>query len=342
MRNSESTGWHPSATGSLTRLAYTHAKSHGIDPKLLLRQANLTPDQIANPDLRLQVADQIKFLNLVAGALRDDLLGFHLAQTVDLRELDFLYYVAASSGTLGDALERLARYSSIANEGVALKRMDGKKVRIEFQYVSVNRQLDRHQIEFFAAILVRLCRHLANTRLPATARFVHRRDSGCRECVDFFGDEIEFGSTADDVSFTRNVKDIRIASADPYLNRFLIKCCEEALSYRAARRSSLRSSVENAVVPLLPHGLVSVEEIALRLGMTPRTLTRRLAAEGLTFSGVLQQLKIDLAKRYLADRSLSISQIAWLLGYQEVSSFTHAFKRWTKKTPQQSRTRNVS
>ena len=71
--------------------------------------------------------------------------------------------------------------------------------------------------------------------------------------------------------------------------------------------------------------------------MSPRTLTRRLAAEGLTFVGSLSELRADLAKRYLQDEDLAISQIAWLLGYQEVSAFTHAFKRWTGKTPREAR-----
>jgi hypothetical protein len=70
-------------------------------------------------------------------------------------------------------------------------------------------------------------------------------------------------------------------------------------------------------------------EIARGLGMSHRTLARRLALEGLTFSGILDELKVDLAKGYLKDGSLPISQIAWLLGYREVSAFTHAFKRWT-------------
>jgi AraC-like DNA-binding protein len=69
------------------------------------------------------------------------------------------------------------------------------------------------------------------------------------------------------------------------------------------------------------------------LGVSRRTLARRLSSEGLTFGGVLQQLKADLAKRHLADETLSISEIAWLLGYQEVSAFTHAFRRWTGKAP---------
>ena len=72
--------------------------------------------------------DQIKFLDLVAAALEDDFLGFHLAQTADLRQLGLLYYVLASSETLIDALQRAARYSSIVNEGISLKCIDGKSV----------------------------------------------------------------------------------------------------------------------------------------------------------------------------------------------------------------------
>jgi AraC-like DNA-binding protein len=63
--------------------------------------------------------------------------------------------------------------------------------------------------------------------------------------------------------------------------------------------------------------------------------------EGVTFSEVLESLRGDLAKQYLSDADLSISRIAWLLGYQEVSAFTHAFKRWTGKTPREARARQM-
>ena len=68
-----------------------------------------------------------------------------------------------------------------------------------------------------------------------------------------------------------------------------------------------------------------------------RTLARRLAAEGVTFTGILEEMRRDLARRYLGDTSLSVSQIAWLLGFQEISAFTGAFKRWTGATPTQVR-----
>ena len=72
--------------------------------------------------------------------------------------------------------------------------------------------------------------------------------------------------------------------------------------------------------------------------MSERTLARRLSDEGLNFTEILQHLRRDLAIRYLDDRKLHVSKIAWLLGFHEVSAFTNAFKRWTGKTPSQMRT----
>ena len=123
----ERLGKLPNAAGTITRLAYGHAKARGIDAPALLKKASFTLEQIQNPSLRLRVSDQIRFLNLVAGSLRDDWFGFRLAQPPDLREFGFLYYVSASSETLGHALQKLARYIAIANEGVSLRYRDVKK-----------------------------------------------------------------------------------------------------------------------------------------------------------------------------------------------------------------------
>ncbi len=88
---------------------------------------------------------------------------------------------------------------------------------------------------------------------------------------------------------------------------------------------------------MLPHGDARESEIASRCAMSRRTFLRRLTSESLTFSEVLNDLRRDLATQYLTDHSLSISQIAWLVGYHEVSAFTNAFKRWTGKTPREAR-----
>ena len=128
-----------------------------------------------------------------------------------------------------------------------------------------------------------------------------------------------------------------VVNADPYLSKLLVKYCEEVRSHQHRGRGTLRIAVENAIAPLLPHGRAQAEQVAHRLGLSRRTLARRLASEALTFEGILSALRADLAKHYLRDEALSISQVAWLVGYEEVSAFTHAFKRWTGKTPRDAR-----
>jgi AraC-like DNA-binding protein len=328
----------PNATGAITRLAYKRAKDAAVDLALLLKKAGLTLHQIEDPGARLKVQDQIKFLNLAANALEDDLLGFHLALLPDLREIGLLYYVSASSEMLSMALQRVARYSSIINEGVSLTYIDGKDVVIAFHYVGISRHQDLHQIEFFITALIRMCRLLTGHHLvPSRVSLTHWRDNDYSEFVEFVGGDIEFGAAADEVAFATTIKKMPIVSADPYLNNLLITYFEEAMSRRPTNRGPFRSSVENAIVPLLPHGKIRVSEIARRLGVSQRTLARRLSFEGITFSNVLENLRSDLAERYLIQEDLSISQIAWLLGYQEVSAFTHAFRRWTGQTPREVR-----
>jgi AraC-like DNA-binding protein len=80
-----------------------------------------------------------------------------------------------------------------------------------------------------------------------------------------------------------------------------------------------------------------VEDVARDLGMSKRTLARRLSEDGLNFTKILHQLRHDLALRYLNDRQMHVSKIAWLLGFNDVSAFTHACKRWTGKTPSEMR-----
>jgi AraC-like DNA-binding protein len=149
----------------------------------------------------------------------------------------------------------------------------------------------------------------------------------------FFGSDVEFGADIDQVTFSRSLLDTAVVSADLYLNKLLIKQYEDVLTHRKLNRNAFALTVENAIVPLLPHGKACATDVARKLGMSQRTLARHLASEGLTFVGMLKELRLDLAKRDLADQDLSISKIAWLLGYQDVSSFTHAFKRWTGNTP---------
>jgi AraC-like DNA-binding protein len=330
---------YPTAAGLLSRLACARAMAAGVDVAPLMVKAGVTRKQVQDDSVRLAVKSQIKFVELVADALHDDCLGFHLARDYDLREFGLLYYVWNSSDLLGDAFRRAERYSSIANEAVFLHvRSNGNELALTSTYVGIKRLSDRHQIEFWVTSLVRICRQLTNRHLlPSCVKFVHRRNGGANALEKFLGCDVEFGAATDEVAFPGTVKQMPVVCADRYLNKLLIKYCEEARSHREAGRLTFRVAVENAIAPLLPHGRARADEIARQLGMSLRTLERRLGSEGLTFDGILTELRFDLAKRYLPEEDLAISKIAWLLGYQDAGGFTHAFKRWTGKTPREAR-----
>jgi AraC-like DNA-binding protein len=195
----------------------------------------------------------------------------------------------------------------------------------------------------FAAI--RICRALTGQGLvPQHFSICHHRSQGASEMARFVGREVEFGAERDEFALDADARALPIIHSDPYLNQLLLKYCEAAIAERAERARDvdrLRTKVENAISSLLPHGRVLTEDVARGLGMSRRTLARKLAAEGTSFNEILQDLRRDLAVRYLDDRKLHVSKIAWLLGFHEVSAFTHAFRRWTGQAPSELRTVHV-
>ena len=328
----------PTAAGGIARAAFARAVLSLPDVAFLVKRAGLSVTQLEDPTIRIPVGHQIAFLNLVADRLPDEFLGFHLAKEIDLRELGLLYYVQASSNTLGDALRRTERYCSIQNEGVVAKYRDDGAVRVSLHYNAVRRLSDRHQVEFFVTVLVRLCRHLVGRQLrPARIKLAHRRTGLPHDLAACFGCEFVFGSAADEIEYAPASGRLPIASADDYLNKLLEKYCEETLAKRRLGAASWRVAVENTLAPLLPHGQGRLSQVSAKLGMTARTLERRLAKEGVSFLDVLDDLRFELAKRYLQEPNLPISEIAWLLGYADPSAFSHSFRRWTGNPPRQLR-----
>jgi AraC-like DNA-binding protein len=294
----------PMAQGGLTRLAISRLKSAGAPVAPLLKRAGLTPKAIADPAERLSVRSQIALLEEAAIALKDDRLGFTLARDHDPREIGLLYYVMASSQTLGDALRRVARYSRITNEALVVGYREGNMLVVNLSYSGVPRHADRHQIEFCMFGLLRICRLLTGQNLvPQHFSIAHHRSGSTSEMARFVGTKVEFGADTDELALNLDARELPLIHSDPYLNDLLLKYCEAALADRRGDKSQLRTRVENAISPLLPHGRVLVEDVARSLGMSERTLARRLSDEGLNFTEILQQLRRDLAVRYLETKS---------------------------------------
>jgi hypothetical protein len=241
----------------------------------------------------------------MAEAVDDDLLGFHLAQHFDPREAGLLYYVLASSSTLGAGLERPVRFTRVANEGIRVTCRRGPELGIGYSYHGVSRHFDRPQMEFSTTAMVRICHTVTGTEVkPIRIGLAHPRHGSSPQLEAYLGCDVAFGTGRDEIAFARRAGELPLTGADPYLNYLLSRHGEKLLAGHADATAAIRAREENAIRPLLPHGQARSSEVAGALGMSRRTLTQRLADENLTFSGILDGMRQDLALGYLGDERL--------------------------------------
>jgi hypothetical protein len=241
----------PTASGGLSRLAANRVRRARAKLEPLLSRVGLTIDMIENPDQRIDARKQIAFLEIAAEALHDKFFGFSLAEDFDCKELGLLYYVMASSDTLGDALKRASRYSRITNEAIVLQYLEAREPKLRLRYSGIPRHADRQQIEFCILAMVRVSRLLSGRQLlPKRISCMHSRTEGISKFARFLGNNIEFGGDSDEIVYPADSPDWALVNADPRLNKILLKVCDESLNARKSGTGSFRITVENCYCPL--------------------------------------------------------------------------------------------
>jgi AraC-like DNA-binding protein len=329
----------PTATGFPARRALAALRKHDIDPAPLLRRAGLSEQELNDQENRISSAGQARLLEFAAEALHDPALGFHLATEVDPRELGLVYYIASSAKDLGEAITLLARYSRIVNEAIRVQmvRREGSLV-IEVHVVGVPRFLAAQNAELAIAVILKSLRAITGRNVhPAKITLIHMHNSGFREFERFCGCLIEFGGATDELVFSNETLAMPLITEDLRLLDVLRPICDEAAKQRETAPGSLRDLVENEAQKLLPHGGAQRHIVARKLALSTRTLARRLASQGTSFEEVVDELRRTLALQYMKTPGISLSQVAWLLGYEGATSFNHAFKRWTGSSPSAAR-----
>jgi AraC-like DNA-binding protein len=331
----------PTATGFAAAQAIAALRMRNIDPGPLLRRAGFAnPDSEDQPQ-RVSAAAQSKLLEYTAEALDDSALGLHLAEQADPRDAGILFYVAAGAKDVSEGLALVARYCKIVNEAARVKlARTPEGGAVEFNFVGVPRLSARQNVEFGLAIFLKGLREATGRNLrPIRAAFAHPRNSSLREFERFFGCPVEFGrasserGSSDWLEFSNDVLVMLLINADPKLVQSLRPFCDMAAKERSTAVGTLRSAVEGELEKLLPHGKAQRHRIAGKLALSTRTLSRKLAHEGTSYEEVVDELRRSLALQYIKEKGISVSQIAWLLGYEGSASFNHAFRRWTGRSP---------
>ena len=324
--------------GIAARETLRYLDRNGVDAEPLLLKAELSRSQLSEDSGGISVASQHRFLEFAAIETSDSLLGLHVAAEMDLRDAGILFYLAAASATVAEALEHLARYAGTANEAVHLEISQYKG-----ETVLTVRPIDEHDeprgqfSEFIALAVIRALNRSTNRDFaPSRMTFAHPRNLALREIHRILRCPVEFAQTTDSWVLPQSVMELPIASGDSHLLHILEAHADDLLSERRTA-TGLRGLVENRLLSMLPSGKVQTAVVAQQLGMSARSFKRHLAQEGTSFGEVLDRLRYRLALGYLEDQRISLQQIAWLLGYSEIGAFNHAFKRWTGTSPGRAR-----
>jgi AraC-like DNA-binding protein len=338
----------PTTTGFAAREAIAMLRKHNIATAPLLLRAGLSEHGLARAanegnglPQRVSAIGQCRFLDYAAEAMDDSGFGLHLAKQIDPRDVGLYFYASSAARDLGEALALFSRYSRIVNEAFRQKVTQGSDgVDIEVEFVGLPKYAARQNMEFVLAGIRTALRTITGSKVtPRSVTFSHNRNSDLREFERFFGCPVEFGAQNTALQISTDALHLPLITADPKLLRVLRPYCDAASKERDIRPGTLRSAVEAEVEKLLPDGKAKAENVAKALALSLRTLARRLADEGTTYGDVVDQLRKSLATQYLKDPGMSLGQIAWLLGYEGSTSFNHAFKRWTGRSPSADRNR---
>ena len=287
---------------------------------------------MASPQ-RVSAIGQCRFLEYAAEAMDDSAFGLHLARQIDPRDVGLYFYAGSAARDLGEALALFSRYCRIVNEAFRLTQRSADTA-IEFEFAGLPRYAARHNMEYVVAGIVGgIANDVRPQRRPDESRVRPQSEfrlAGIRAVLRLSGRVRRAEHGAPDLSrCSPPSADHRGSEAAPRPSTLLRCCCEGA----ERKTGTLRSAVEAEVEKLLPDGKAKAENVAEALALSLRTLARRLADEGTTYGEVVDQLRKSLATQYLNDPGMSLGQIAWLLGYEGSTSFNHAFKRWTGRSP---------
>jgi len=248
-----------------------------------------------------------------------------------------LGYAVLASATLREALERIIRYRRLIGEIIQLRLDDHgdhhDRARFVIDVSARRGVVPFEAVDAIMAVLVRQARQLAGGTgvRPLSVSLERPLPKDASPYERTLAAPVAFAQETSFIEYAREDLDRRLPAANAELAR---RNDEVVVRYLARLgQSGVLGRTRQALLETLPSGAPSKPEIARRLGMSPRSLQRQLAAEGTSFKELLDEARLTLARSYLEEGRLPVTEIAFVLGFADTSAFSRAFRRWTGVAP---------
>jgi len=309
------------------------AAAHGGDPIALLELVNIDPADVGQRDRYIPLRNAITAVESAAAVLGVDDFGRRLAMRQSIDILGPVGVAARTAATVAEAFTILDTYMSAYSPGITARinsHTDETLCRFEFDFLLHPTPPQAQAIELALGVTLRVLHlFLGTTYRPVSVHLPHPALGTKADYRRYFGCPPHFNEPI--AGFTLRAADLqRPLNHDPLAHQL-------ALHYLSSTRSEhargFADTVRSVIRQLLPTGELTAELVARQFGIHPKTLQRRLVAEGITFGTMVDQTRRELANRLLLDTDLPLVQLCRQLGYAEQSVLTRACKRWFGMTP---------
>jgi AraC-like DNA-binding protein len=324
----------PTIASGAIRLLLSAAEEDGVQAADLLRDVGLEAELVADPDGRIPLeAHHALWEAVLQRAPRPD-GAVLVAERYSPGDYGLVGFVAMTSATLGEAMRHVARFLGLWTDDPSIALDDDGALYIRYRSPFSDRVGLRMATEATAAEILNGARRATQQHItPREVRFAHigPRDASVHEA--FFGCPVRFRADETVVMFRAEDLALPLPKADVQLGAYLRSVAGEALEKHGGSEQSELDRIRTIIAEQLQKGVPSLASVAKLTNTSERTLRRRLEAAGTSFRTLLDETRAELARSYVADRRMALSEVAFLLGFSEPSAFHRAFKRWTGATP---------
>jgi AraC-like DNA-binding protein len=331
----------PTISARLGLLVVLAAERHGVRRRELLAAAKLDDEALLEEDARIPHAIEQALWQEASARVGDELFGLDVIAGAPLGFLGVPDLLLSSEASFGEALATAGRYFPLVREDVVVcMTEEGDEAKLVYHAAEGVASMTRGAVEHLLGALVvmgRACTGLApEVRRLAVAYPAPKRREQRLAVTRFFGTEaVEFEAPETSVVLDRRALSWRSMTALPRLNGVLREHAERLMQELShpQRPNGFLLRVRRHLYFELEGGTATLPGLARRLAMSPRSLQRRLAEHGASFGDLLEDVRRELAPRYLEDPSLGLAEIAFRLGYASPQSFHRAFRAWAGESP---------
>jgi AraC-like DNA-binding protein len=304
----------------------------GVPASAVLWQAGLSPGLFEQEKIMVSTDELFAFWRALAEVSRDPAIGLKIGCEDRIERYDPIRIAALYSRSFRDSLERIGRYKQLTCPEEIRLVEQGNECAVSLKWLLASESEPLLLLDMCFSCLVAIGQRATEGAL-LPARIELQRAEHNRDMYEaHFGCPVKFGASRNALVYARSDLDRPFVTHNPDLSRLLAPQLEAELQQHLAQRT-VSGRVKATLKRLLAGQRPSMRQIAHELGMSSRTLQRRLAEERVSFQQILEDSRRELAQHYLVQPSLELAETAYLLGYEDSNSFFRAFQHWEGQSP---------